>query len=373
MILIVTRYFPPSRGGTEAYTFDLARGLAGQGREVVVLAPAAEGDRAFDEACGFEVIRCPSGRGRWGRLRELFRAARELQARRSIELVIATTWSPAGLIARFLRLSSSLPYLVVAHGSELYAHRPWNRLRGMVLAGAERVVANSEFTRRRLLMIGIKPEKIVVVPPAVNLEKLAAGGDRGLELPRGEDPLLLTVTRLAPKKGVDTVMSALPLVRERFGPIRYLVVGEGEDRCRLERLAGEIGVAESVTFAGRVSDEELAAAYRRSDLFLLVSREERGGSDYEGFGIVLLEAAAAGKPVIAGRSGGIPEAVADGESGLLVDPSSPEETAEAVVSLLKDPKRARRMGEAGKRRVEESFSVEAMADRLEPILGERGR
>ena len=370
MILIVTRYFPPSRGGTEAYTFDLARGLAGRGREVVVLAPAAEGDRDFDESRGFEVVRCPSGRGRWGRLKELLRAARKIRDRRKIELVIATTWSPAGLVARFLRWSSSLPYLVVAHGSELYAHRPWNRLRGMVLAGAERVVANSEFTRRRLREIGVEPGKIVIVPPAVNREKLAAGGDQSPG-PEGDgSPLLLTVTRLAPKKGVDTVLSALPLVRERVGPVRYLVVGEGEDRPRLERLARELGLGDSVTLAGRVGDEELADAYRRCDLFLLVSREERGGEDYEGFGIVLLEAAAAGKPVIAGRSGGIPEAVAEGVSGLLVDPGSPEETAEAVVSLLKDPERARRMGEAGRRRVEEQFSVRAMADRLLPVIEE---
>ncbi len=368
MILIVTRYFPPSRGGTEAYTFDLSRGLAGRGREVVVLAPAAEGDRAFDESCGFEVVRCPSVRGRWGRLKELLRAARKLQNQRKIDLVIATTWSPAGLVARFLRLSSSLPYLVVAHGSELYAHRPWNRLRGMVLAGAERVVANSEFTRRRLVKIGVKPEKIVIVPPAVNREKLASAGGQSSGPEGAGGPLLLTVTRLAPKKGVDTVLAALPLVRERVGPVRYLVVGAGDDRPRLERMVRELGLNGSVALAGRVGDEELAAAYRRCDIFLLVSREERGGEDYEGFGIVLLEAAAAGKPVIAGRSGGIPEAVAEGESGLLVDPGSPEETAAAVVSLLQNPELARRMGEAGRSRVEEKFSVGAMADRLVAAL-----
>jgi len=370
MILIITRYFPPSRGGTEAYTFDLARGLAGRGREVVVLAPRAGGDRAFDVGCGFEVVRFLPGRGRWSRLVGMLKAARRFAARRPPENVIATTWSPSGLVARWLRFRFSLPYLVIAHGSELYAHRPWNWLRGLVFDGAERVLANSRFTRRRLAELGVSPERIVLVPPAVNLTKLAGGRDNSREWFRGDGPLLLTVTRLSPKKGVDTVLAALPLVRERAGPVRYLVVGEGEDRPRLERLARELGVDGAVTFAGRVSDEELAAAYRLCDLFLLVSREERGGADYEGFGIVLIEAAAAGKPVIAGRSGGIPEAVEEGASGLLVDPLSPGETAEAIVCLLNDPGRARRMGETGRRRVEENFSVEAMAGRVCSLLEE---
>lgn len=369
MILIITRYFPPSRGGTEAYTFDLARGLAGRGREVVVLAPPAPGDSEFDDRCGFEVVRAGEGRQRWVRLWALFRGARRLRDQRPIELIIATTWSPAGLIARWLRFRFSLPYLVVAHGSELYAHRPWNWLRGMVLAGADRVLANSEFTRLRLEKLGVGREKISLVYPAVNLEKLAGGNRPPISL-RGEGPLLLTVTRLSPKKGVDTVLAALPRVRKLAGPVRYLVVGEGEDRPRLEGMVRDLGLEGSVTFAGKVSDGDLAAAYRLCDLFLLVSREERGGSDYEGFGIVLLEAAAAGKPVIAGRSGGIPEAVEEGVSGLLVDPRSPEETAGAIASLIRDPQRSRAMGQAGKRRVEENFSVETMARRVDAAIGE---
>ncbi len=370
MILIITRYFPPSRGGTEAYTFDLARGLSGQGREVVVLAPAAPGDRAFDRTCGFEVVRAGGERGRWRRLWAFFRTAQRLRTRRQIRVIVATTWSPSGLIALWLRLRFSLPYLVIAHGSELYAHRPWNWLRGTVFRRAERVLANSEYTRKRLESLGIGAKKIPLVPPAVNLEKLGADSGHPLEPPRGEGPLLLTVTRLAPKKGVDTVLAALPLVREQAGPVRYLVVGAGEDRSRLDRIIRDHGLEDSVTLAGRLSEEDLAAAYRLCDLFLLISRQERGGADYEGFGIVLLEAAAAGKPVIAGRSGGIPEAVEEGVSGLLVNPLSPEETAAAIVSLLNDPERAREMGEKGRRRVQESFSVRAMADRVSGIIDE---
>ena len=164
------------------------------------------------------------------------------------------------------------------------------------------------------------------------------------------------------------VLRVLPEVKARIKDLHYIIVGQGEDRGRLEGITRDLNITDVVRFAGRVSDAELIDYYRQSDLFVLVSREEEGGADYEGFGIVFLEAAACGKPVVGGSSGGIPEAVEDGVTGILVDPLKEEDISRAILSVLTDQSLARKLGEAGRERVEEKFSYIAQAQAVREVL-----
>jgi phosphatidylinositol alpha-1,6-mannosyltransferase len=164
---------------------------------------------------------------------------------------------------------------------------------------------------------------------------------------------------------MDTGIRVLALLRERHPDLGYAIVGSGDDRTRLEALAFETGVSDRVRFLGGVPDSDLPAVYNAAGIYLGLSRVMRDRA--EGFGISLVEAAASGLPVVAGRSGGVPDAVREGESGLLVDPDDLEEVCRAVEGLLDDPERAARMGRAGRKAVETYFNWDRVAADLSAI------
>jgi phosphatidylinositol alpha-1,6-mannosyltransferase len=225
------------------------------------------------------------------------------------------------------------------------------------------LVANSEWTRERCLSLltelecDTSPERVRVVPLGADHEFFRPGLDTadvraryGLE----EGRWLLSVARLTRHKGIDTVLRALVALRDRYPDLRYAVVGEGDDREALESEARDLGVADRVRFLTGVPDSDLPALYNRAEIYLGVSR--RLEHRVEGFGISLCEASACGVPVIAGRSGGIPEAVRDGENGLLVDAESAEDVSGALRRVLDDPGLCARMGAAGRRAVERYYN-----------------
>lgn len=148
--------------------------------------------------------------------------------------------------------------------------------------------------------------------------------------------------------------------------MRYVVVGDGPERSGLERLAANLGLRDAVVFTGRASVEEVNAWYHLADVFAMPARSD--DHDIEGFGIVFLEAAAAGKPVVAGRGGGVGDAVVDGVTGLLIDPSSEDELANALRRLLLDQRYADAMGEEARRRVMSEFGPETFCRSLNAIL-----
>jgi phosphatidylinositol alpha-1,6-mannosyltransferase len=180
--------------------------------------------------------------------------------------------------------------------------------------------------------------------------------------------VIVTVGNLVSRKGHDMVIRALPRLAQTIPDITYLVVGNGPHRQQLEELACSIGVRDHVVFAGVVPDRDLPDVYALSDVFAMPSRAHLDTCDVEGFGLVFLEANACGKPVVAGRSGGIPEAVEDGVTGLLVNPTDAEDIARAIGKLLTDTDLARRMGHQGRVRVVTRFTWEAIIKRVEKSL-----
>jgi phosphatidylinositol alpha-1,6-mannosyltransferase len=190
-----------------------------------------------------------------------------------------------------------------------------------------------------------------VIPPGAGGDQYHAGANAVDVDPRAR--VLLSVSRLADRyKGHDMVLRALPLIRARVPDVEYVVVGDGPLRPYLERMASALGVDDVVRFVGEVDARDLDRWYRRCDLFLLMSREERSTGGAEGYGLVFIEAALRGKAVIGGRSGGIPDAVVEGVTGLLVDPLNPVGIADAAIALLSDPGRAAALGASGRARAE---------------------
>jgi len=370
-ILILTPEFPPQFGGIGTHCFEMAKHWS-RGANVTVLAPAAPPGQTRAES-RFEVVDLRPTRSRLVRLVRTERAARRLMSGDGFDVVYVGHWRTCGVAFRFAaaRSRSSARYVQAIHGGEvLYLLR--SRARVMLrqlfrwtVGPADRLIALGEYQAELLEQLGIRRDRVFVSPEGVDMsgfqrpatEEVVSGLRRRHRL-EGKR-ILLTVARLAPHKGHDTVIRALPEILVRVPDAAYLIVGDGSAAEQLRRLADQVGVAEQVHFAGFVPDHELAGYYHLCDLFVMPSKELNG--DTEGFGIVFLEAAACGKAAIGGRTGGVVEAVQDGRTGLLVEPESTAEIADAAVRLLTDIELAQRMGEAGRRRVAESMQYQDIA------------
>jgi phosphatidylinositol alpha-1,6-mannosyltransferase len=212
---------------------------------------------------------------------------------------------------------------------------------------------------------------MVQLPPGVDEKTFhpGSGGDAvRARLGLAGRPVVVCVSRLVPRKGQDTLILAMPRILAAVPDAVLLVVGGGPYAGELRKLAARTGVAEAVRFTGPLPWEELPAHYGAGDVFAMPCRTRRGGLDVEGLGIVYLEASATGLPVVAGDSGGAPDAVLDGETGWVVRGGSPEQAADRIVILLGDPELRRRMGERGRRWVEEAWRWDILAERLKSLL-----
>lgn len=260
-------------------------------------------------------------------------------------------------IYRWLRI----PFIVFVYGNELLETMQHQYARQhMALRFANRVLATSRYTAGLAEKAGADPERIKVVWPGCDsdfFQPKVVSDDlrRKLLGARHRDRVILTVGNLVSRKGQDMVIRALPALCRRVPDLVYLIAGEGPYRGELEKIASDVGVRDRVVFAGRVLDQDLPDLYSLCEVFVMASRERIEENDVEGFGLVLLEANACGKPVVGGRSGGVPDALADGVSGLLVDPSNPEEITEVLTRLLTDHDLAKRLGAQGRARVVEEF------------------
>lgn len=377
-VLILAADFKPSLGGVAEYAHQVARHLQQMGDEVLVLARPAPGDAAFDAGCPYPVERVlpepPEKPSFLARVRLIGASADSFGA----DLILSNAPLSEPLAGRTAAWQRRLPFAIIVHGQELYNYLDARALSAtglkkklvtaLAFQRADVVIANSNFTRSLLSKLGVAEERSAVVHPAVDAGALQAQLERArqanvtLPLPAGR-PLLLTVSRLVERKGIDTVLQALPAVIEEAPDVLYAVAGDGPDRERLERLAAERDLADHVYFAGRVSELERALYYDAADVFVMPNRALPDG-DVEGFGIVFLEANAFGRPVVAGRSGGAVDAVVDGVTGLLVDPRDPQKVSEAIVALLADPDYARRLGRQGRQRVEEELTWDNSARKL---------
>lgn len=367
-ILLVTTDFPPSIGGIQQWTSQLAAQLA-ERHEVTVIAPGQQGAGTFDAAAPYRVARFPGYGPRPLSLGALTAATLRELTRRRPDIVfcghVFAAVAVRGLCRRF-----HVPYVVAAYGMELQAHRVQPYLRD-VLGGSAATITISRHTAELMREKGAAPDHTTLVgvgvPPALPLAPRRSVDEfPGLPQPRG--PVILTVARLDERyKGHDTMLHALPLIAARVPDVTYVVTGDGRYCGYYGDMAAALGISDRVVFTGKVGDDERLALYDRCDLFALISRVSIDGGA-EGFGIVFLEAAARGKPSVGGRSGGVLDAIVDGETGLLVDPTNIEAVADACTRLLQDRDLAQRMGAAGRDRVCKQYLWERVAAGVEAAL-----
>ena len=285
---------------------------------------------------------------------------------------------PEGFQALLATGGTRRQYVCWTHGEELAYARTSRELTFLlrhVHRQAAAILANSHHTASMLTAGGVHAPKIHIVHPGVDAARFAPSVDGSSlreRLTKPGEVLLLSIGRLQRRKGHDTVIQALSACRDFSPRLVYVVVGDGEERPHLQRLAGRLGVGERVRFEGEVPAATLPAYYAACDVFVMPNRVD--GVDIEGFGIVFLEAAAVGRPTIGGRSGGVPEAIEEGRTGLLVSGTDVEELAAAIRRLASSKELRQRMGEAGRARVVGQFNWERAANdvmRLHQALLER--
>lgn len=378
--LFLTDYYLPHAGGSRVYYHNLLKNWVAQFPDrVTVLTKKVPGWEQFDrqESAGsLRILRQFKPLPDW-KVRQLPKIVFPLSCvmtsllREEVDLIHVGDLYPQGVIGLGMKRLWGVPYVAYCHGEEItqterYRFQP--RVRNRIYLEADGVVAACEFARQHLLRIGIPEERIHKISPGVDWERFSPhppSPELVRQLSLQGKKVLLTVSRLCPRKGHDIVMKAMAKLIHVMPELHYLIVGRGPEEGRLRGIAAELGLRNAVSFVGYVPEEQLPQFYDLCDLFVMPNREEDG--DVEGFGMVFLEASAAGKPVVGGRSGGTNDSVLDGVTGFLVDPEDIAELAARLKQVIVDPSLRQKLGDAGLRRARSEFDWGTRARRLREI------
>jgi len=373
--LVVTNDFPPRQGGIQTFVAAL---LARRPPDsVVVLASDSSGSAEYDAALPYPVVRQPTGM--LLPTRGATRSAVELARRYGCDSAFFGAAAPLGLMAPALRAAGVRHLVGATHGHET----GWVALPGSrqamqrIASGLDVVTYISDYTRDRLAPALSRRTRLAQLSPGVDVDRFTPGADGSIVRRRhglGDAPVVVCVSRLVARKGQDVLVAGWSRVLARHPDARLLLVGGGPAEASLRRAVAAGRLTDSVVFTGPVGPAELPAHYAAGDVFAMPCRTRRAGLDVEGLGMVFLEAAACGRPVVAGTSGGAPEAVREGVTGHVVDPRSPAVVADTIAGLLADADRARAMGAAGRTWVEDRWSwtriAATFAELLEPPAAE---
>ena len=378
-ILVLMDRFLPDNGGSINWMVNTYSRWSSE--KIVFVVPQCERAEEVDSALPFTILRLPMGFPSWDPTlpktfieyaRLVFQIQRICQ-QHEVRQIHCAKVLPEGLVAWWIHRLKGISYVLYAHGEEILftqMSRKFSWLVPRVYNGAAVVIANSRNTESLLHRIGVTPKRIHVIHPGVEAKLFCDHSENPDRVRKqyglGKSEVLLTVGRLQRRKGQDMVIRALPKVHKKFPGVKYVIVGQGEDRGYLEHVTRDVGVENSVVFVGRVENKDLQAFYAACDIFVMPNRQI--GGDVEGFGMVFLEASAAGKPVIGGKSGGTNEAILDGKTGCRIDGESVDEIAGAILSLLSHPDDARRMGADGQKWVQHNCSWEAVVEKTQKVV-----
>ncbi len=367
--LLVTNDFPPKIGGIQSYLYELWRRLPAD--RFAVLTIDHEGAASFDERQDFRIRRLsvPMLHPK----RAMRKAIESYAAEIGATHVVLDPVFPIGLIGPRL----SLPYSLIVHGAEIRVpgHLPvLRRLMRRSISGAELIIAAGDYPARETRRIsGADTPEVVVIPPGVDINRFHPFEVEERRIARskfGVSPSALcvvSVSRLVPRKGFDVLIKGAAKFHAQFPTLEVVIGGAGRDLKRLERLVERYRAP--VRFLGLVDEADLADLYGCGDIVAMVCRDRWFGLEQEGFGIVFLEAAAAGVATIAGASGGAGDAVTDESTGIVVrHPSRPKGTATALARLLTSAGLRHGFGVAGRARVETDFDYDVLAERLSVAL-----
>ncbi len=416
MLLLIQPEYPPAVGGMQTHAAALASRLHAHGHCIAVATYAQPEDphsgtaaMVYDAAQPFRTFRCLSRLSYWENLRRLRELVGELRPEliysstpfygllgeltglpvvcRSVGTDVMRCWVPypfewgSGIVAHPLVESQLEQLYRRLHAPAWVEDIFYEARRRLVQRGAQTssaIVANSSYTRDRLLEIGVDPSRVHVVAGGVDAARFASNGRlRTHALPglRGSGPTALTVCRLVGKKGIEVLLQAIAVAREQLPDLTLVVVGDGPDRERYRRFARQLGLDGAVSFVGKVPHEGVVDYYHSTDIFVLASRVHRRRKrwcDVETMGRVICEANAAGLPVVATETGGVPSLVTHEENGLLVPPDDPDALASAMVRLWRSPDLRARVRDRGLRRARQEFDWEVVVRAYEELFQRAG-
>jgi len=374
-LLVLTELFLPTKGGTAVWAAEVYKRLGG--KKIHIVTADVPGADIVDAAHPNTIHRLSLKRVPWLRPESLAMYARfffkslALALTHHFDAIHAFRALPEGLVAWVVARLTFCPVVIYAHGEELTTWGRGGKYKAMrfALRHANRVIANSEHTRDTLLEMGVEPARITVIYPGVDVSVFRPGLDitglrQSLDI-RADEKLVFSVGRLSRRKGFDQMIRAVALLHTDGIPLRYVIAGIGEDADYLDSLIVEHNVQSIVHRIGAVSEVDLPRWMNACDVFAMPNREIDG--DNEGFGMVFIEAAACGKPTLAGEAGGTGAAVLHEATGLRVDGTSLNAIEGGLRRILKDESLGERMGNAGRLRVSEQFSWDAVASKTKEV------
>ncbi len=358
---------PQLRGGIATFNLELTKALAAiPNQNVELVVPSCAGAIEFDKNFSFTTRRVDLPCNSMLAIFPLTRFLRKIIKTQSPDHILNFLWLPDATSTYF---SGTKKYSIVAHGVEIleasstFKKRLRNKfspIKKKVFRNAKFIFVVSRFTGDWVQReCGVNKDKIVLLHPGVDLNQWP-------DVERMEKPIqnFFTITRLVDYKGIDKVLEAMALLKKHHTHWQYKIAGEGVDRVRLEKMIQDLNLSEHVSFLGAIDDDSLKQCYAEADVFIMCSREDWTTPNVEGFGIVFLEAAACSLPSIAGRSGGISDAVVDGETGWLVEPENVLAIYKTLDEVVKNPSEVRRRGKAARARVEKDFQWKHVAERI---------
>ena len=373
--LCITNDFGPRAGGIETFVVGLIQRMPQN--SVIVYTASQAGAAAFDAMWqrdyGVEVIRdsskvlLPSFR--------VGRNVRKLVQDRNIKSVFFGAAAPLALLAPGLRAAGVRRIVALTHGHEVWWSRLWPFTIAIARIGraVDALTYLGEFTGGEIskALDSNSAAKLVRIAPGIDTEHFTSRSDAKElreSLGLGSKKVIVSVGRLVHRKGQDVLIESMPEIIKSIDDVHLLLIGEGPYKKELEKRIKNLGLANRVTFVGRVQYADLPRYICVGDVFAMPSRSRLAGLEVEGLGIVYLEASACGLPVIGGISGGAPDAVLQGETGFSVDGRSAHEVAEAIVRVLTDKELAQRLGARGRQWIIEQWQWRVWSERFNQLL-----
>ena len=377
-ILLVTNDFGPRAGGIETFVIGLLERI--KGHEVTVFTSQQGDTSVYDQQWldkfGVRVIRDQSKilLPTW----RVTRAAQKIVAAKNIDVVVFGAAAPLALMSPSLRKSGVKKIIALTHGHEVWWARifPFNFAIKRIGKSVDHLTYLGEFTRQAI-------SKALSRKSATEMVKIAPGIDTAHFIPQPDamqkrkelglqdKKIIISVGRLVHRKGQDNLIQAMPAVLKEIPSAHLMLVGEGPYRKHLEKLVMKSSLEQNVTFAGRIMYDRLPSYLSAADLFAMPSRSRFFGLEVEGLGIVYLEASACGIPVVAGNSGGAPDAVLEGVTGLCVDGTNIEQITAAIVEICSDAERASHMGAAGRNWIVDQWRWDIWSEEFNALLVEQ--
>lgn len=386
--LLLSEIFPPQTGGSGRWFWEIYSRMP---RDQFTIAAGTDPEALeFDQTHDLDVVRLPLTLSDWGLASwtgfsgywRLFRTLRKIVRERGIDRIHCGRCLPCGFVALMLNKLDGIPFSCYVHGEDANAvslgaadgvlsSRQLRWMTRQVMNSVSTIIANSRNSARIAIeQWGLPAERVKLLHPGCDTNYFVpAARDTNVRnaLGWGDRPVLLTVGRLQKRKGHDMMIRALSQVRDAIPDVLFAIVGSGEELEPLQRLVESEGQQNHVLFHGKLSDEQLRQAYQQTDLFVLANRQI--GTDIEGFGMVLLESQACGRPVLAGDSGGTAETMSLGETGEVVNCDTPDQLALRLIQLLLDRDRLDQMGRAGRAWVAEHFDWTALSQQAAALFG----